>query len=471
MTRFALVCLFGLIALQAERQPIAIVDVTVVPMDRERLLEHQTVVIQGDRITAIGTVRSIRFSETAQQIDGRGKFLMPGLADMHVHFVREALPESPQPASVDAAVPRSGIPASASREHVLENRAYALMFLANGVTTVRNMWGSETIDALAKEIHSGRLPGPHVYSTGPITDGNPPSWESSRIVENPEQAEAAVRQDKLNGRVAIKVYGRLSTIAYTAIVAAAKRQGLPVVGHVPTSVGLAGAIAARQDSIEHWDAFIAALSPDVSGSGKPTFAEIVQHPDLNKLPAFVQAIWAADLWVCPTLVVSDNPRSDRVGQERASFVPPDVFVRYAKMYPNRGVDPRSTAEGRALSLSILSGLHRGGAHLLLGTDTMKVGTLPGYSLHDELKYFVTAGMTPYEAIKAGTADAAKFLRQEHEFGRVATGLRADLLLVDANPLTDVQNVSKIAGVFAGGRWLASEELKRQLLALRAGYQP
>jgi hypothetical protein len=119
------------------------------------------------------------------------------------------------------------------------------------------------------------------------------------------------------------------------------------------------------------------------------------------------------------------------------------------MYPNRGVDPRSTSEGRALSLSILAGLYRGGAHLLLGTDTMKVGTLPGYSLHDALKYFVTAGLPSYEAIRAGTADAAKFLRQEHEFGRVATGLRADLLLVDTNPLSDVQNVSKIAASFLG----------------------
>jgi imidazolonepropionase-like amidohydrolase len=134
-------------------------------MDREQLLEHQTVVVQGNRITAIEAARSIRLPGSAQQIDGRGKFLMPGLADMHVHFVREALPENPQKASADASVRRPGIPASASKEHELENRAYALMFLVNGVTTVRNMWGSETIDALAKEIDGGRLLGPHVYST------------------------------------------------------------------------------------------------------------------------------------------------------------------------------------------------------------------------------------------------------------------------------------------------------------------
>ena len=465
MARLLLIGLLGLLALQVERPPIAIVDVTVVPMDRERLLEHQTVVVQAGRITDIGAAQSVRLPRTALQIDGRGKFLMPGLADMHVHFVREALPENSQTVGG-----RSGIPASASRDHALENRAYALMFLANGVTSVRNMWGSETIDALTRDIESGKLAGPHVYSTGPITDGNPPSWQSTRIVENREQAEAAVRSDKLKGSVAIKVYGRLTRDAYAEIVAAARRQGLPVVGHVPNSVGLEGVIAARQDSIEHWDAFVASLASGGSGGGSQSLAEIVQQPDLSKLPALAQAVKVAGSWVCPTLVVSDNPRTDRVAQERASFVPPDVFVRYERMYPNRGVDPRSTSQGRALSLAILAALHDAGVRLLLGTDTMKVGTLPGYSLHDELTYFVTAGMTPYEAIRAGTAHAATFLGQENEFGRVAKGLRADLLLVDANPLLDVRNVSKIAGVMAGGRWFTSDELERELLALRAKYQ-
>ena len=155
--RLALIFLFGFLSLQAQQKPVAIVDVTVVPMDRERLVEHQTVVVQDGRITALGASQSVRFPPTAQKIDGRGKFLMPGLADMHVHFVREALPETPQTSSSNAAVRRSGIPASASKDHELENRAYALMFVANGVTTVRNMWGSETIDALAKEIDAGSL--------------------------------------------------------------------------------------------------------------------------------------------------------------------------------------------------------------------------------------------------------------------------------------------------------------------------
>jgi imidazolonepropionase-like amidohydrolase len=466
MARSALIFLLSLLSLHAQPKPVAIVDVTVVPMDRERLVEHQTVIVQDGRITALSPSQSVRVPAGAQQIDGRGKFLMPGLTDMHVHFVREALPETPQSSSLNAAARRSGVPASASKDHDLENRAYALMFVANGVTTVRNMWGSETIDALAKEINSGSLAGPHIYSTGPITDGDPPVWQSSRTVETPAQAEEAVRSDKQKGYVAIKVYSRLSKDGYNAIIAAARRQGLPVVGHVPTSVGLEAAIAARQDSIEHLDGFLPLLALD--GTLTP---EKFQHADLKNLPPIVQAIKAADVWICPTVVVYDAKRTDPVGLEQASFVPPDVFVRYDRMYPNHGTDPRATPQAHAVLVAIVAALHSGGAHLLLGTDTMKVGTLPGFSLHEELENFAAAGLTPYQAIRAGTADAAKFLHQENEFGLVGKGLRADLLLVDANPLADVKNVSKLAGVLAGGRWFTAIELNRQLVALRAKYRP
>ena len=414
----------------------------------------------------MGARQSVPLPATAQRIDGRGKFLMPGLTDMHVHFVREALTETAQASGSNTAGRRSGIPASASKDHALENRAYALMFVANGVTTVRNMWGSEIIDTLAKEINSGSLTGPHIYSTGPITDGNPPVWESSRVVETPAQAEEAVRSDVRKGYVAIKIYNRLSKDAYNAIIAAARRQGLPVVGHVPASVGLEEAIAARQDSIEHLDGFMPSLGLDGSLT-----VDRFQHADLHKLPSIVQAIKAANVWICPTVVVYDARRNDPVGLEEASFVPPDVFARYDRMYPNHGTDPRATPAAHAVFVAIVAALHSGGAHLLLGTDTMKVGTLPGYALHEELENFIAAGMTPYEAIRAGTADAAKFLHQENEFGLVSKGLRADLILVDANPLADVKNVSKLAGVLAGGRWSTAEDLNRQLVNVRAKYRP
>jgi imidazolonepropionase-like amidohydrolase len=471
MTRVAPILLLSILSLQAQQTPTAIVNVTVVPMDHDGIAEHQTVVVQDGRIKILGPSRSLHLPTGSQQIDGRGKFLMPGLADMHVHFVREALPQNASFSTPSPSGRTPGIPASASNDHERENTAYALMFLANGITTVRNMWGSETIDAFAKEIDLGRIPGPHVYSTGPITDGNPPAWQSTRIVETSAQAEEAVRSDKEHGYVAIKVYSLLSAEGYAAIVAAARHAGLPVVGHVPSSVGLDGVLAAHQDSIEHLDGFLPSLQREGTGAQGKSIADMVRDADFSKLPAIAQAVKAANSWVCPTLVVNDLPRTDSTWLEEASYVPPAVFDRYRTMYPNKTTDPRSTPRGHAVNLATLTALHRGSVRLLLGTDTVKPGTLPGFSLHEELENFVAAEMTPYEAIRAGTADAAEFLNQGKEFGVVAVGRRADLLLLNANPLEDVKNTSKIAGVMASGRWLTAEELTHRLETLRSSYRP
>ena len=254
------------------------------------------------------------------------------------------------------------------------------------------------------------------------------------------QAEEAVLSDKEHGYVAIKVYSLLSPEGYAAIVAAAQHEGLPVVGHVPRSVGLDGVLAAHQDSIEHLDGFLPSLQPEGTGARGKSFADMVRDADFSKLPAIAQAVKAANSWVCPTLVVNDLPRTDSTWLEEASYVPPAVFDRYRAMYPNKTTDPRTTPRGHAVDLATLTALHRGGVRLLLGTDTVKPGTLPGFSLHEELENFVAAGMTPYEAIRAGTADAAEFLNQGKEFGVVAVGRRADLLLLNANPLEDVKNI-------------------------------
>jgi imidazolonepropionase-like amidohydrolase len=442
--------------LNVQERPVAFVDVSVVPMDKEQILAHQTVVVVGGQITQVGSAASVKVPGGALKIDGSGKFLMPGLADMHVHFIRPAAAGQFQP--------------SASNDYAQENQALALLYVANGVTTVRNMWGHPAIDAFAKEIDSGRVLGPHIYSTGPVTDGNPPFWEGARVVETREQAEEAVRSDKQAGYIAVKVVDHLSKDAYQALVAAARDQDMPVVGHVPTAVGLSGAIAARQDSIEHLTGFWEALQPDGSEAQKKSARELVQQADLKKLPALVQATKAADVWNCPTLAVGNHIiRTDAVWFQELSFVPPGIVERYKKAYTLNPDDPRFSPEARTVNNAIVKALHDGGAHLLLGTDAVKPSVLPGFSLQEELEKFVATGMTPYEAIRAGTSDAAKFLHQENEFGVVSTGRRADLLLVEANPLEDVKNVSKRAGVMVNGHWLTEDELKQRLTTLRASY--
>ena len=471
---FAFVLAYALVALapwvNAQQQPVAFVDVTVVPMDREQLLAHQTVLVAGGRIAQVGSSASIKPPRGALKIDGRGKFLMPGLADMHVHFIRPPTSiKSPPSASSNPSLP-TVIAASASAEHERENQAFGLLFVANGVTTVRNMWGDPGINEFAKEVDSGRVLGPHIYSVGPITDGNPPLFAGSRVVETQSQAEAAVKQDKETGYIALKILDRLSLDAYNWLVSAATAQGLPVVGHVPYAVGLRRVVAARQYSVEHLEGFWEALQPDESAASSASWHTLVENADFKKLPPIVESIRIAGIWNCPTLVLNQVFPDDAEWQRKIAFVPPDILARYRKMYPRWNPDAALTLRAYQQSISMTRALHEGGAHLLLGTDSYKPTVLPGFALHQELQSFVEAGLTPYEAIRAGTADAAIFLHQENEFGTVATGRRADLLLLEANPLEDVRNISKRAGVMVNGHWLTEAELQHRLVALRNSYR-
>ncbi len=239
-----------------------------------------------------------------------------------------AIAEKPQPSVSSDFSLQTHTYAGTSNDYARENQALGLLFVANGVTTVRNMWGNPAIDTFAKEIDLGRALGPHIYSTGPITDGNPPVWEGSRIVETREQAEEAVRSDKQAGYIAIKVYNRLSKDAYAAIVAAAGQQGLPVVGHEPIAVGLSGAIAARQHSIEHLQGFKQALQPDDSAGQNKSSNELLEQADLSKLPGLVQAIKTADVWNCPTFsIVSHVLRTDADWLQELRLVPPGLVER------------------------------------------------------------------------------------------------------------------------------------------------
>ena len=456
--------------LKAQQQPAAFIDVTVVPMDKDQILPHQTVVVAGGRIVQVGPSTSLKAPRGALKIEGKGKFLMPGLADMHVHFIRPALTTESQPStSTDSSSPTM-IAASASSDYERENTAYGLLFVANGVTTVRNMWGDPGINVFAQEIDSGRVLGPHIYSTGPITDGNPPIFAGARAVETQEEAEAAVKQDKESGYIAVKVLNLLSLNAYNWIVSAAKAQGMPVVGHVPYAVGLRRVIAARQYSIEHLEGFWEALQPEENVAPTTPWHTLVERADFSKLPALVGSIRSAGVWNCPTLVLNQVVPDDAQWQRKATLVPPAVVDRYHNMYPQWNRNAALTLRIYQQSILITRAIHQGGARLLLGTDANKPTVIPGFALHEELQHFVEAGLTPYEAIRAGTVDAAIFLHEESEFGVVATGRRADLLLLEGNPLTDVSNVSKRAGVMVNGRWLTEAELQQRLVALRDSYQ-
>jgi imidazolonepropionase-like amidohydrolase len=433
--------LLGSLFLHGQQRPVAFVDVTVVPMDRERLLPHQTVITEGDRITALGPVQTTQPPQGAQRIDGRGRFLMPGLADMHVH-----------------------LNIGGRANGLLKNGDYATLFIANGVTTVRNMWGSPDILALRKTIDQGSVIGPRIYTTGPLTDGKPPIRPLSRVVETVAQAVDAVTSDKHEGYDAVKVYNHLSPETYAAIVSTARTLGLPVYGHVPDRVGIEGVLAARQDSIEHVEGYLDALDRDDSPGA---------------ISALVSATRMAGAWNCVTLAffqgaVPGDEAARLLAKPSMRFVPPALTTLWKDNPQLASLTPYQFGRLRLYDEKrnkFVRALHEGGAKILLGTDTPNQFVVPGFAIHEELRNLISAGFTPYEAIRAGTSDAAEFLKSQNQWGTVAAGLQADLILVEANPLQDVSNVNRRIGVMVRGQWMTELELKNRLEQLAASYSP
>ena len=408
-------------------------------MDRERIARHQTVLVEGGSFTAIGPARSVHIPKGAQRIDGRSKFLMPGLADMHVHLKSLTFSE------------------------------LNTLFVANGVTTVRSMAGRPDILELRRAIDQGSVLGPQIYTTGPITEGRVPGRKYGTgpgahvILDNADQAIDAVMRDRRAGYDAIKVYGTLSAEEYQAIVSTAHAAGMPVYGHVPVSVGVEGVLAAHQESIEHVNGYLAALDRDPS----PGAAE-----------RLVTATVKAGTWNCATLVffqgaIPPEEASQRLAGPTMQFVSPELRASWkndpqlASLTPDQfSRVPRFVERLK----EFVGALHRGGAKILLGTDTPNQFVVPGFSLHEELRNLVDAGLTPYEAIRAATSDAAAFLKSADRWGTVQIGARADLILTTADPLEDVRNVSRRAGVMVRGRWLTEEELQASLRRLAASYE-
>lgn len=424
----------------------AFTGVTVVPMDTDRVAAGQTVVVDGDRIAWLGPNGAARPPAGARLIDGRGKFLMPGLADMHAHPVDEG---------------------------------DLLLFLAYGVTTIRVMWGLPRHIAWRDRTARGELLGPgRIHTVGPIIDGRPVRNAWSTSVTTAQEAERAVAATKLAGHASIKVYDQLEPDVYDRLVRAAQDQGLSVVGHIPFALGLPRALAAGQLTIEHLFGYLAETQPDPRAARvrpreftrlRPILLDGVRTARMDRLPELAEATRAAGTWNCPTLIVRgrwlDAP-DELLARPEMRYLTPLRRAhtrRFTSSYPDRA-DAMRVVDFHG---QVTKALHDAGAGLLVGTDAGIPGMVPGASVHEELAAFVAAGLTPYQALRAATAGPAAYLGAAGEVGVVATGARADLLLLDADPLADVGNAARIAGVMTGGRWHPAAELRTRLDALAA----
>lgn len=446
---------------------LAITHVTVIDVIEGKQQPDSTVLMLGSRITTVGKSSSVKIPHGVKVIDAAGKFLIPGLADMHLHLTGSGEP-------------------GGSREFFLP------LLIANGVTTVRDMGGKvEYLKKLRREIDfSGRV-GPQIFFTGPYLDGNPPSFQPSIVVVKASEGAAAVDQLKSEGVDFIKVQSRLQPEAYFAIASESKKQEIRFVGHVPDAITAAQASDAGQASIEHLTGVLLGcsmdedelrrrqlFSPHGETAGQAMARERIWQRDLldsyseGKAEALIRKFADNGTWQVPTLVLLIDlayltPANSHENDVRLQYVPLSVRKiweqgRKQALEKHNATDFQLRMQLAKRSLETVGKMNTAGIRIMAGTDSAAPNVFPGFSLHEELGYLVQAGLTPLQALRSATFRPAEFLAQTETQGTIARGQRADLVLLDADPLADIHNTQQIRAVVWNGKLFDREALDTML---------
>lgn len=436
-------CLPAMVISQTAPGPVtAFTNVTVIPMDRQRTLPDQTVIVRGERIAEIGPSATVTVPDGATRIDGRGKFLMPGVSEMHAHIPGGNAPDA------------------------LVDRALRL-FVANGVTTIRGMLGDPKHLVLRERARAGEIVSPTIFTSGPSFNGN-----SAKAVA---PAVKMVQDQKAAGYDLLKIHPGVPREVFDAVAAEADRLQIPFAGHVPADVGLERALAAKYSSIDHIDGYIEYAVDPVAPVDKanPGFfgANWAAHLDPARMKHAVAETKKAGVWIVPTqglmeiFFSADTPDEMRA-KPGVEFMPRQVVDGWAKQrqgfmdsqLPSPEVSERFLRERRAL----LKALSDAGVDLLLGSDAIQTFSVPGFSILNEMGAMARSGLTPLQIYTSGTTNVARFFGREKEVGTVEVGKIADLVLVDADPMADVANFGRQTGTMVRGHWHAREELLKGL---------
>lgn len=403
---------------------IAFVNVNVVPMEDERVLNAQTVIVRAGKIAVIGPTASTEIPASVFRIDGAGKYLLPGLADMHTHiyYAEDLLP-----------------------------------YVANGVTTVLNMGSPASILQFRQQVANAEILGPTIFA-GAFVDG---AGNRGWIVRTPQEARTDVRNIKNQGWDFIKVYNSIAADVFNALMDEAKLQGLAVIGHGVRAPGMQGILQAGQVMIAHAEEYI--------------YTHFNNSYDANRIPSAVEMTVRAGAYLTATLSAYEtillqwgNPagRAALLAKPEVKYLHPNWMSEWRNS--NRYINNTgSLAPAYEFQKRFVKAFHDAGVPLLLGTDTPTIpGIMPGFGIHQDLRNLTASGLRPYDALKAGTQNAGEFIRRyvpnAAPFGTITTGKRADLILLTENPLLSIENVSKRAGVMVRGRWLSEKKVQQML---------
>ena len=439
---------------------VAFEGVNVVPMTSDTIITDVTVIVRDGRIASISPRRDARVPANATRVDGRGKYLSPGFADMHVHlFADELLPESVSETELG-------------------------VMLANGVTAARLMIGTKNQLRLRREIEAGRVLGPQLWVASPQLAGRP--FPNGYTITDTAQARSAVRDAVASGYDFVKLTLFITPPLYDAIVDEARQRGIRAVGHVEPQVGVARALAAGQP-IEHLDGYLEAVLDDTVSAGRGltqqgifrpqnwTTLDAVDEEKIARLGGMTARAGGWGAWTSPTLNVFNDafavgpPEAVLRARPEWDVMPKrwrsDYLGHRSRYWSEEAAQWRTKARREryvALRNSLVKAIVDSGGHILAGSDTPEWFHLYGWGLHRELRALVTAGLTPYQALQGATSNAATFLGADDQWGTIAPGRRGDLVLLGGNPLADIGATERIEGVMIGGRWLPPARLREMI---------
>ncbi|TVP59823.1 MAG: amidohydrolase [Gemmatimonadales bacterium] len=438
-----------------DRATLAFENVNVLPMtaadegDAGAVLPAQTVVVSDGRIVAMGPSGQVDVPDGALRVDGSGRFLLPGLAEIHAH-----VPPGQDP----------------PRELVEE---YLFLYLANGITTIRGMLGAPYQLELREELRRGEVLGPRFYVGAPSVNAN--------TAPTPEAAEALVRAHAEAGYDFLKIHPGVPRDSWDRMVEVAREVGITWAGHIPADVGIDHAVATGMATIDHLDGFLQATRRDDLSEDTPR-EEVFAATDPAKLEALVERLARAGVWQVPTQYLW-NHLNGYVDADSLLALPEFQYISEGQRmgYRNQAeqrrrnpeITPASDAAHRAMRQDFLRAAHSAGVPILMGTDSPQLFNVPGFALHREIPLMLDAGMSPYEVLVSGTRAVGEYvassLGQPGDFGTVQAGQRADLLLVDGNPLEDMARLQDPVGVVADGRWLTREAIRAGLDSIAVKY--
>lgn len=433
-------------------QPLALTNVTVIDVGGGASQRGMTVVIEGERIAALEQT----VPEKARVVDATGKFLIPGLWDMHAHWG-----------------PGYGwMPAP-----------YLPLFTANGVTGIRLMAGHPVYLQWRGQVAEGTLAGPRMVLAGAIVDGPKPFWRDSIATNIPEHGRRAVQRTQQDGYDFVKVYSSLSREVFFALADEAQKRRIPFAGHVPDRVRVEEASDAGQKSIEHLTGLLLAVSsqetelrrefavaarlpatPERAALLRSLGVRLLETHDAARAAALFAKLKANGTWQVPTFPVLRLLEPQDATDPRLKYMPAPMRAGWAR----RASEPRAAEEIAyqrnvfQRRLELVGEMHRAGVGILAGSDSQNPYSFPGFSLHDDLEWLVKAGLSPLAALQAATRNPAVYLERLQDFGTVEKGKIADLVLLDADPLQDIRNTRRIAAVVWGGRFFSRADLDRML---------